>query len=224
MSEQARGGPGPTTDAGDGPDESFTYSELLTRLDEAAHSRPNEAFGSGFAFLKRRDGAWDIAIVIDGRYTDPRFPHNDGPESVEVWRDELSALIKHKARTASRAPLHPQLHSDHELWVLLRRLADPLATVTSTPWGTPVRVAGIATEVHLGRASSYATLVDRTGKVDVILPLHIFDRVGHLFQPDKVVVIQGPTVDGDSAVLIADMAWWWDDPVCAVRTTLAARE
>ncbi|TMD29544.1 MAG: DNA polymerase III subunit alpha [Chloroflexi bacterium] len=124
----------------------------------------------------------------------------------------------------------------------LARLADTQAVeVTSALQDTEVRVAGLVREVRRvvtrkGQIMAYATLEDLTGSVDVVLFPRVFEQVRLLFEADKVVVVQGkvdaragstratgsagapvePEMEGEveSASVVADMAWLWDDPDC----------
>ena len=135
--------------------------------------------------------------------------------------------------------------SDHPLRRIsaeLAKLADTQAVeVTSALQDTEVRVAGLVREVRRvvtrkGQIMAYATLEDLTGSVDVVLFPRVFEQVRLLFEPDKVVVVQGkvdaragstrasgsagapvePEMEGEveSASVVADMAWLWDDPDC----------
>jgi DNA polymerase-3 subunit alpha len=84
---------------------------------------------------------------------------------------------------------------------------------------------------------AYATLEDLTGAVDVVLFPRVFEQTRLLFEPDKVVVVQGkvdaragstratgsggvspaePDLEPEveTASVVADMAWLWDDPEC----------
>jgi DNA polymerase-3 subunit alpha len=136
--------------------------------------------------------------------------------------------------------------SDHPLRRIsaeLARLSDTQAVeVTSTLQDTEVRVAGLVREVRRvvtrkGQIMAYATLEDLTGAVDIVLFPRTFEQVRTLFEPDKVLVVQGkvdaragstratgsggaPPVDPElepeveTASIVADMAWLWDDPDC----------
>src|SRR6202163_3571456 len=136
--------------------------------------------------------------------------------------------------------------SDHPLRRIsaeLAKLSDTQAVeVTSALQETEVRVAGLVREVRRvvtrkGQIMAYASLEDLTGTVDVVLFPRIFEQVRQLFEPDKVVVIQGkvdaragstrasgssgaPPADPEieqeveTASVVADMAWLWDDPEC----------
>ncbi|HYL07002.1 MAG TPA: DNA polymerase III subunit alpha [Candidatus Udaeobacter sp.] len=133
--------------------------------------------------------------------------------------------------------------SDHPLRRIaaeLARLADTQAVeVTSALQDTEVRVAGLVREVRRvvtrkGQIMAYATLEDLTGSVDVVLFPRTFEQTRLLFEPDKVVVVQGKVdaragstratgaapadleLEGEveTASLVADMAWLWDDPEC----------
>ncbi|MGA8922847.1 MAG: DNA polymerase III subunit alpha [Candidatus Dormiibacterota bacterium] len=135
--------------------------------------------------------------------------------------------------------------SDHPLRRIsaeLARLSDTQAVeVTSALQDTEVRVAGLVREVRRvvtrkGQIMAYATLEDLTGTVDVVLFPRIFEQTRLLFEPDKVLVVQGkvdaragstratgsggapvdPELEQEveSASVVADMAWLWDDPEC----------
>jgi DNA polymerase-3 subunit alpha len=124
----------------------------------------------------------------------------------------------------------------------LAKLSDTQAVeVTSALQDTEVRVAGLVREVRRvvtrkGQIMAYATLEDLTGMVDVVLFPRVFEEVRLLFEPDKVVVVAGkvdaragstratgsaasavePELEGEveTASVVADMAWLWDDPEC----------
>ncbi|HYU62364.1 MAG TPA: DNA polymerase III subunit alpha [Verrucomicrobiae bacterium] len=135
--------------------------------------------------------------------------------------------------------------SDHPLRRIsteLARLSDTQAVeVTSALQDTEVRVAGLVREVRRvvtrkGQIMAYATLEDLTGAVDVVLFPRVFEQTRLLFEPDKVVVVQGkvdaragstrasgaaaspvePEIEAEveTASVVADMAWLWDDPDC----------
>jgi DNA polymerase III subunit alpha len=136
--------------------------------------------------------------------------------------------------------------SDHPLRRIsaeLAKLADTQAVeVTSALQDTEVRVAGLVREVRRvvtrkGQIMAYASLEDLTGTVDVVLFPRIFEQVRLLFEPDKVIVVQGkvdaragstrasgssggappePDMEPEveTASVVADMAWLWDDPEC----------
>jgi DNA polymerase-3 subunit alpha len=136
--------------------------------------------------------------------------------------------------------------SDHPLRRIsaeLAKLSDTQAVeVTSALQDTEVRVAGLVREVRRvvtrkGQIMAYASLEDLTGTVDVVLFPRIFEQVRLLFEPDKVIVVQGKVdaragstrASGSSGVappdpdmepevetasVVADMAWLWDDPEC----------
>jgi DNA polymerase-3 subunit alpha len=135
--------------------------------------------------------------------------------------------------------------SDHPLRRIaaeLAKLSDTQAVeVTSALQDTEVRVAGLVREVRRvvtrkGQIMAYATLEDLTGAVDVVLFPRIFEQTRLLFEPDKVVVVQGkvdaragntratgsagspvdPELEAEveTASVVADMAWLWDDPEC----------
>jgi DNA polymerase-3 subunit alpha len=136
--------------------------------------------------------------------------------------------------------------SDHPLRRIsaeLAKLSDTQAVeVTSALQDTEVRVAGLVREVRRvvtrkGQIMAYASLEDLTGTVDVVLFPRIFEQVRLLFEPDKVLVVQGkvdaragstrasgssggappePEIEAEveTASVVADMAWLWDDPEC----------
>ena len=90
--------------------------------------------------------------------------------------------------------------SDHPLRRIsaeLAKLSDTQAVeVTSALQDTEVRVAGLVREVRRvvtrkGQIMAYAQLEDLTGSVDVVLFPRIFEQVRLLFEPDKVLVVQG---------------------------------
>ncbi|TMD14855.1 MAG: DNA polymerase III subunit alpha [Chloroflexi bacterium] len=135
--------------------------------------------------------------------------------------------------------------SDHPLRRIsaeLARLSDTQAVeVTSALQDTEVRVAGLVREVRRvvtrkGQIMAYATLEDLTGTVDVVLFPRVFEQTRLLFEPDKVLVVQGkvdaragstrangssgspvePEIETEieSASVVAEGAWLWDDPGC----------
>src|SRR3989475_10354015 len=133
---------------------------------------------------------------------------------------------------------HPLRRSSAEL----AKLSDTQAVeVTSALQDTEVRVAGLVREVRRvvtrkGQIMAYATLEDLTGAVDVGLFPRVFEQTRLLFEPDKVVVVQGkvdaragstrasgaaaspvePEMEAEveTASVVADIAWLWDDPEC----------
>src|SRR5438132_886713 len=135
--------------------------------------------------------------------------------------------------------------SDHPLRRItaeLAKLSDTQAVeVTSALQDTEVRVAGLVREVRRvvtrkGQIMAYATLEDLTGSVDVVLFPRVFEQTRLLFEPDKVLVVQGKVdaraggtrasgaaaspvarelrAEVETASVVADMAWLWDDPEC----------
>src|SRR5213594_2721708 len=135
--------------------------------------------------------------------------------------------------------------SDHPLRRISRELAERSDTqaveVTSALQDTEVRVAGLVREVRRvvtrkGQIMAYATLEDLTGTVDVVLFPRVFEQARLLFEPDKVVVVQGkvdaragstratgaaaspvePEMESEVEVasVVADLVWLWDDPAC----------
>ncbi len=136
--------------------------------------------------------------------------------------------------------------SDHPLRRIsaeLAKLSDTQAVeVTSALQEMEVRIAGLVREVRRvvtrkGQIMAYATLEDLTGTVDIVLFPRIFEQVRLLFEPDKVLVVQGkvdaragstratgssgsapsePDMEPEveTASVVADMAWLWDDPEC----------
>src|SRR5438093_530526 len=135
--------------------------------------------------------------------------------------------------------------SDHPLRRIsaeLAKLSDAQAVeVTSALQETEVRVAGLVREVRRvvtrkGQIMAYATLEDLTGTVDIVLFPRVFEQTRLLFEPDKVVVVQGkvdapagstratgavvslaePEIDAEvgTASVGGELAWLWDDPDC----------
>src|SRR6266576_67070 len=135
--------------------------------------------------------------------------------------------------------------SDHPLRRIsadLAKLWDTQAVeVTSALQDTEVRVAGLVRDVRRvvtrkGQIMAYATLEVLTGSVDVVVFPRQFEQYRLLFEPDKVVVVQGkvdaragstrtsgaaaspvePEIEAEveTASVVADMAWLWDDPDC----------
>src|SRR5882762_10051705 len=124
----------------------------------------------------------------------------------------------------------------------LAKLSDTQAVeVTSALQEMEVRIAGLVREVRRvvtrkGQIMAYATLEDLTGTVDVVLFPRVFEAVRLLFEPDKVLVVAGkvdaragstrasgaasspvePEMEAEveTASVVADMAWLWDDPEC----------
>ena len=139
--------------------------------------------------------------------------------------------------------------SDHPLRRIsteLAQLSDTQAVeVTSALQDTEVRVAGLVREVRRvvtrkGQIMAYAQLEDLTGSVDVVLFPRIFEQTRLLFEPDKVLVVQGrvdaragstratgaaaasidPEIEQEVEVasIVAEMAWLWDDPECQPKS------
>ncbi|TAN32873.1 DNA polymerase III subunit alpha [bacterium] len=135
--------------------------------------------------------------------------------------------------------------SDHPLRRIsteLAKLSDTQAVeVTSALQDSEVRIAGLVREVRRvvtrkGQIMAYAQLEDLTGSVDVVLFPRVFEQTRLLFEPDKVVVVQGkvdaragstratgaaaspadPDLEPEVEVasVVVDMAWLWDDPEC----------
>src|SRR6202158_5404585 len=132
--------------------------------------------------------------------------------------------------------------SDHPLRRIsaeLAKLSDTKAVEGASALQDPeVRVAGLLREARRvvtrkGQIMAYATLEDLTGTVDIVLFPRIFEQVRLLFEPDKVIVVQGrvdaragstratgaaPPLDPDlepdveGASIVADMAWLWGEP------------
>ena len=136
--------------------------------------------------------------------------------------------------------------SDHPLNSIqadMARLTDAQAIeVTGELQGTEVRVGGLVREIRRavtkrGQVMAYAEVEDLTGVIDVVLFPAAYEQYRHLFEPDRVVVIQGkvdaargggprnggaqPRDDEGDAVeeaeqgtVLADMVWAYDDPEC----------
>jgi DNA polymerase-3 subunit alpha len=137
--------------------------------------------------------------------------------------------------------------SDHPLNSIqseLTRLTDTQAAqLTSDIQDAEVRVGGLVRAVRRvvtrnGHIMAYAELEDLTGVIDLILFPRIYEQLRQLFEPERVVVVQGkvdsrstggsrPAVMPDDetspevepeverASVIAELAWSWDDPDCA---------
>jgi DNA polymerase-3 subunit alpha len=135
--------------------------------------------------------------------------------------------------------------SDHPLNRIqadLARLTDAQAIdITTELRSTEVRVGGLVREVRRvvtrkGQIMAYAEVEDLTGVIEVTLFPRAFEQYRQLFEPDRIVVIQG-TVDAsrgggrgggqqveedpaegadevERGIVLADMAWAWDDPEC----------
>lgn len=139
--------------------------------------------------------------------------------------------------------------SDHPLNRIeseLARLTDAQAVeVTTEIAGSEVRIGGLVREVRRvvtkkGQIMAYVELEDLTGTVEVTLFPRVFEEYRRLFEPDRVVVVQGrveaaragvrtaaaPSLGledelepeeevAERAAVIAEAAWAWDDPECA---------
>ncbi|HEX4211983.1 MAG TPA: DNA polymerase III subunit alpha [Candidatus Dormibacteraeota bacterium] len=135
--------------------------------------------------------------------------------------------------------------SDHPLNRIqgeLSQLTDAKAVdITTDLQEQEVRVGGLVREVRRvvtrrGQVMAYATVEDLTGLIDVVLFPRSFDQYRTLFEPDRVLVIQGkvdaargggprngaqeeeasgPEVEeSEPATVVCDMAWVYDDPEC----------
>ena len=139
--------------------------------------------------------------------------------------------------------------SDHPLRPIaaeLARLTDARAVqLTSEIQDMEIRVGGLVRAVRRvvtrkGQIMAYAEVEDLTGPMDVILFPRVYEQFRHLFEPERVVVIQGKAdarsgssrsaapVAGtageeeaemasemtETASVIADLCWAWDDPEC----------
>jgi DNA polymerase-3 subunit alpha len=125
----------------------------------------------------------------------------------------------------------------------LARLIDTQAVeVTSELQDNEVRIGGLVRDVRRvvtrkGQIMAYAQLEDLTGNIDVILFPRVYEQYRQLFEPEKVLVVQGkvdaraggnrngaasqPDPDEESAEgfesasIVAEQVWNWDDPECA---------
>lgn len=135
--------------------------------------------------------------------------------------------------------------SDHPLNRIqgeLAQLTDAKAVdITTDLQEQEVRIGGLVREVRRvvtrrGQVMAYATVEDLTGLIDVVLFPRSFDQYRSLFEPDRVLVIQGkvdaargggprngsqeeeaagPEVEeAEPATVVCDMAWAYDDPEC----------
>jgi DNA polymerase-3 subunit alpha len=136
--------------------------------------------------------------------------------------------------------------SDHPLNSIqseLARLTDTQAVqLTSDIQDAEVRVGGLVRAIRRvvtrnGHIMAYAELEDLTGVIDLILFPRIYEQLRQLFEPERVVVVQGK-VDArttgtrapappdeevvaetepelEKASVVVELAWAWDDPECA---------
>ncbi|MFN2462903.1 MAG: OB-fold nucleic acid binding domain-containing protein, partial [Candidatus Dormibacteria bacterium] len=98
--------------------------------------------------------------------------------------------------------------------------------VTSDLEGLQVRVGGVVKEVRRrpdrsGKTMAFMELEDLTGSVSVTIFGRLYERVAHLLQPDRVVLLKGKVdnrrrggADGGEAEvagLLADQLWAFED-------------
>jgi DNA polymerase-3 subunit alpha len=138
--------------------------------------------------------------------------------------------------------------SDHPLNRIeaeLQKLVDTQASeLRADLAGREVRVGGLVRSfrrvvTRRGQIMAYAELEDLTGTVELTLFPRVYEQYRQLFEPDRILVVQG-TVDAarpggpsrttapepdeepgpaeeesEGAVVVAEAAWAWDDPDCA---------
>lgn len=135
----------------------------------------------------------------------------------------------------------------------LNRIQDELVRLTDTRAGeltadlagSEIRVGGLVRGLRRvvtkrGQIMAYAEVEDLTGTIEVTLFPRVYEQFRHLFEPDRILVVQGkvdtarpggngrqpaPAVvdeelevgeeEPEAAVVIAEAAWLWDDPECA---------
>ncbi|MFN2464426.1 MAG: DNA polymerase III subunit alpha, partial [Candidatus Dormibacteria bacterium] len=98
--------------------------------------------------------------------------------------------------------------------------------VTSDLEGLQVRVGGVVKEVRRrpdrsGKTMAFMELEDLTGSVSVTIFGRLYERVAHLLQPDRVVLLKGKVDnrrrggpdggDAEVAGLLADQLWAFED-------------
>jgi DNA polymerase-3 subunit alpha len=222
------------------PDVNFRVIDSLIRCGAC------DALGERNALLFNLQEAWESAVRQKRDEDAGQSSFFDLPELEvdEVPADVIPMSSDEKLR-AEKELLGLYL-SDHPLRRLapeLARLTDTQAVeVTSELQDSEVRVGGLVREVRRvvtrkGQIMAYATLEDLTGSVDVILFPRVYEQFRQLFEPEKVLVVQGKVdaragggrngaasqpdpedeaVEGfEAASIVAELVWNWDDPDCA---------
>jgi DNA polymerase-3 subunit alpha len=170
-----------------------------------------------------------------------------GEETVSEGNLRPAAPMPDEEKLRAEKELLGLYLSDHPLRRIaaeLARLTDAQAVeVTSELQDTEVRVGGLVRDVRRvvtrkGQIMAYAELEDLTGTLDVILFPRVYEQFRQLFEPERVLVVQGkvdaraggtragngappPELDeetGDAvetASIVAEQVWIWDDPECA---------
>jgi DNA polymerase-3 subunit alpha len=202
-------------------------SRLLFKLAEAWESAQRERREADSGQINLFDTG-NIELADD--YVPADIPPMDGQAKLLLEKELLGLYL-----------------SDHPLRRLtaeLARLTDAQAVeILSDLQDTEVRVGGLVRAVRRvvtrkGQIMAYVELEDLTGTIDVILFPRIYEQFRMLFEPEKVVVVQGKvdarsggrsnvvTTSDDSeeaaaepetaeaASIIAEAAWTWDDPEC----------
>src|SRR5919197_5412069 len=222
------------------PDVNFRVIDSLIRCGAC------DALGERNALLFNLQEAWESAVRQKRDEDAGQSSFFDLPELEvdEVPADVIPMSSDEKLR-AEKELLGLYL-SDHPLRRLapeLARLTDTQAVeVTSELQDNEVRVGGRVRDVRRvvtrkGQIMAYATLEDLTGSTDVILFPRVYEQFRQLFEPEKVLVVQGkvdaragggrngaasqPDPDEETveafevASVVAELVWNWDDPDCA---------
>ena len=118
---------------------------------------------------------------------------------------------------------HPLRRVEEELH---RRTDTRCIEVTPELEGLEVRVGGVVREIRRrpdrsGRTMAWVELEDLTGSVAVTIFSRVLEQAGDLLQPDRIVLLrakvdtrrrQGDASDGETAGLVADQVWAFEDP------------
>ncbi len=202
-------------------------SQLLTSM-ERARQRAEQARRDRESGQTSLFGLVEAPLEQPSDYGVLQVPPMSGEEKLRLEKELLGLYLSD----------HPLNRIETEL----AQLTNTQATqVTSDITHTEVRVGGLIRQVRRvvtrrGQIMAYAELEDLTGSIEVTVFPRCYEEYRHLFEPDRVVVVQG-TVElargggapapgagtGDElvaeeeterAAVIADFAWAWDDPEC----------
>ena len=202
-------------------------SQLLTSM-ERARQRAEQARRDRESGQTSLFGLVEAPVEQPSDYGVLQVPPMSGEEKLRLEKELLGLYLSD----------HPLNRIETEL----AQLTNTQATqVTSDITHTEVRVGGLIRQVRRvvtrrGQIMAYAELEDLTGSIEVTVFPRCYEEYRHLFEPDRVVVVQG-TVElargggapapgagtGDElvaeeeterAAVIADFAWAWDDPEC----------
>jgi len=202
-------------------------SQLLMSM-ERARQRAEQARRD------RESGQTSLFGLVDAPIEQPldyglqQVPPMSGEEKLRLEKELLGLYLSD----------HPLNRIETELAKLTDTQA---AQVTSDISQSEVRVGGLIRQIRRvvtrrGQIMAYAELEDLTGSIDVTLFPRSYEEYRHLFEPDRVLVVQGtvelargggapaPTLGGteelvaeeetERAAVIADFVWAWDDPEC----------